>query len=1766
MLTVPHYQIDTQIYESVNSLVYRGIRKKDNQPVILKMLKQDYPTPLGLTRYRQEYEITHDLDLAGVIKVYGIEKYQNTLVIILEDLGGESLKQLMADRPFTLKEFLPIAIQIADSLGQIHAANVIHKDINPSNIVWEPISKQLKIIDFGIASRLPRENPTLKNPEQLEGTLAYLSPEQTGRINRSMDYRTDLYSFGITCYEMLTGFVPFDVFDAMELVHCHIAKTPTPVYEINPDVPAIVSDIVMKLMEKNAEDRYQSAFGVKADLQECKLQFAKTAHIEIFSLAQNDFSGKLQIPQKLYGRQNEVNTLLQAFERVCNGKAEMMLVAGYSGVGKSALVQEVHKQMTKKRGYFAAGKFDQFQKNIPYSALTTAFNEFCNYLLTESTEQLKQWQKKILGAVRNNGQILVDVIPHLELIIGQQAAVAQVGPQEAQNRFNLVFQNFFRAIAQKIHPLVLFIDDLQWADLASLNLLKTLMSETENQYFLIIGAYRDNEVDATHPLMMMLEEFHQRQATVKSISLANLSSEEVNSLMAEALRCEPAHVETLTNLVYEKTQGNAFFTHEFLKSLYEEELLVFEVKEQKWQWEISKIAAKNMSDNVVELMANKIEKCPIDTITVLKLAASIGNQFDLETLSIIYQHSQQDTLAHLWKAVEESLVLPLDEHYKCLEQKMTETTRFKFQHDRIQQATYSLIEENQRQSLHLQIGRLLLDKIHNVEKILFDIVNQFNNSLSLVDDEAEKRQLAELNLMAGQKAKAAAAYKLAFFYLKTGIELLKKEAWQQAYSLTLQLHTEAAEAAYLNADFVSMENEVQIVLQQAQTLQDKVKVYEVQIQANVAQNQSQQALTMALKLLKQLEVHFPEQPSHSDIQNALLETASYWHGKQIEDLRDLPLMTAPDKLVIMRLLSKVAVAAYIALPELYPLIITKLVSLSLTHGNAEESSFGYVGYGLLLCAIVEDIEAGFKFGQLALTLVEQLNAKSLQAKIADVVEFAIRHWKEHLKSTLKPLLEDVYQTGIDTGEMIFGGFGPYLYCFHSYLMGRELLPLEQEMVTYNHKLVQIKQEITLNYNEICHQAVLNLMKYNETSTSSPRYLLMGEAYNEKKMLSFHQQVNDKTGLAYLYFHKLILSYLFRAYPQAVENATMVEKYLEALLGSAIVPVFYFYDSLARLAIYSQCMPPEKKRFLDKITANQAKMNKWATYAPMNYLHKFYLVEAERYRVLGKDGEAREFYDKAITLAQQHEYRNEEALAHELAGQFYLVKGQTQFAKVCLYNAHSAYQQWGAMAKVKDLEEQYSEILAQKSIAQKAITLTLTDSAYRSQLHSTTQLDFDSVMKASSTLSGEIVLNRLLEKMMHIVIENAGAEKGFLILPQLEQWFIEAESRVDSAKIKVLQSLPVENNVAVTIVQYVAHSQENVVLDNASRQGHFTSDPYIIAHQSKSILCAPLLNHGKLIGILYLENNVTEGAFTPNRLEVVKILSSQAAVSLENALLYQTLEKKVAQRTEELAEANQAIRALNKQLQSENLRMSAELEVSRQLQQMLLPKDEELEAIDGLDIACFMEPANEVGGDYYDVLYQDGRILIGIGDVTGHGLESGALAIMVQSGVRALLASYQELDSVKFLSALNQMVYHNVQRMNAEKSMTLALLSYQQGELVLTGQHEEMILVRADGQLEQINTIDLGFMIGLEQDIAYLIAETHKTLNHGDVVVLYTDGITEAENTSGCFYGLERLCQIVQDNWQKTAQEIQEAVIDDVRQFIGEQRIFDDITLLVLKQQ
>ena len=1486
MLSIPGVAVQTLLYESVNSLVYRAIREADNQPIILKLLKESYPTPQELVRYRTEYRITQELKEPGVVQVYDLQKYQNSLVMFVEDFGGESLTIWMQQRKFSLKEFLQIAIKTAESLGQIHAANVIHKDINPSNIVYNPETEQLKIIDFGISTQLTRENPVLKTPGVLEGTLAYISPEQTGRMNRALDYRTDFYSLGVTFYELLTAKLPFETSDALELVHCHIAKVPVPPCEVNSEIPKAVSDIVMKLLAKTAEERYQSGRGIQADLEACLKQLQHIGSIEPFPLANQDISDKFQLPQKLYGREREIETLLRAFERASADKSELMLVAGYSGIGKSALVQELYKPITQKRGYFISGKFDQYQRNIPYSAIITAFRELVKQLLSEPEAQLNQWRKKLQSALGSNGQVIFEVIPEVELIIGKQPAVPELGSNESQNRFYLVFQNFIKVFTKPEHPLAIFIDDLQWADGASLKLIKLLMSFSSPGLFLI-GAYRDNEVTSGHLSMLTLDEIAKTRAIINRVFLSPLALSTVTQIISETLKCSQEKANSIAELVHLKTGGNPFFMNEFLKSLYTEGLLEFNFQTLEWQWVVAQIQARDFTDNVVELMATKIQKLPKNTQLRLKVAACIGNHFDLSTLSITSEKSLTDTINDLQAAVAENFVVhfgSMGDLVLAVNGKLSnsQSLEYKFVHDRIHQAAYSLISEADKANIHQQIGKFLLQNTSadKREEKIFDIVNQLNlgvgattEGLPLLTSQEERDELAQLNLMAAQKAKASIAYQSALNYLQVGIDLLAANSWKQQYSLILSLYEEAAEVAYLLADFVLMNKFAQTLLSQAKTVLDQVKVYEIKILASNVQGNLHEAILLSREVLKMLGVELPKQPNSFHIVWQLMRTQMRIGNKEIASLVKLPVMTDPYHIAAMRILAKIAPAAYSAKPMLFLLIVFQMVNLSLKGGNSTESAFAYSNYGIVLCGVIGNIEKGFQFGQLALDLLSKLNIIEAKAKTEFVVNNFIKHWREPVKKILKLQLEN-YQVGMETGDLEFAAYSVQMHCHYAFLSGVELRELDSKIANYTDLIRRMGQERIIEGQNLYHQAVLNLRDLAENTTS-----LKGKFYDEQVMLPLLIKRSDRYAICNHYLNKLILCYLFGEEKKAVIAAKAAEQYIESVTGSLVISYFYFYDSLVRLAIAKNTAYFQQKRHLRKVQANQRKMRKWARHAPANNLHKFYLVEAELYRVCGKDPRAMDYYDKAIALAKDNEYIHESALAYELAAKFYLSKGKELTARAYMQESRYCYQLWGAAAKVKDLEKRYPHLFTPSQSIIKDTQTTTTGSG--------SNLDIATVMKASQAISGEIQLDKLLSSLMKILMENAGAQKGYLILSSCEKLLIEAEGKIDDARVTVLQSIPVEScqELSKAIVNYVARTQESVVLDDAVREGKFTKDSYIQKNQPKSILCVPLINQAQIVSIVYLENNLTAGAFTPERVELLKVLSGQAAISIQNSKLY-----------------------------------------------------------------------------------------------------------------------------------------------------------------------------------------------------------------------------------------------------------------------------------------
>jgi PAS domain S-box-containing protein len=1510
----PGYQVLARIHDSSESSGFRSIRIPDGLPVILKLLKPSSATPMGLSRYHNEYEISQILNSDRFLRIYSIEPYGQTVFLVVEDFGGMRLDSMMKQlgqagtQSFPLSLFLALARQIVEGIGEMHAAGIIHKDLYSFSIVLNPETGQVKICNFDLATTLNRESPILRRSLIPKGPLAYMSPEQSGRMNRTVDYRTDFYSLGVVFYEMLTGRVPFEATDAMELVHAHLARTPVAPCTINHAIPRAVSDIVLKLLAKAPEARYQSAQGIKADLSLCLQQLQDHGKVQEFQLARQDRADRFLIPEKLYGRDKEVALLLSAFERAAQGRAELLLVSGAAGIGKTAVVNEAQKPIAEKHGYFIRGKFDRFKHNIPYSAFVEALRDLMSQLLGESKDQPERRKAGILNALGENGQAIIDVIPELEQIIGPQPAVPALHGIAAQNRFNLLFQKFIRSLAIPEHPLAVFLDDLQWADQLSLELIQQLIGQSGISDAIFFGAYRDSEERSIHSLNRMRLDLEKGGAPLQTIALGPLGLADINQLIADTLACSSEMATPLAELMYPMAEGNPFFNNQLLKSFYEEGLISFDQNAGHWQCDISRITNLSLSDDVVEFLAGQLRKLPAKTQEILKLAACIGDLLDLETLATVSQLSKAATATHLWTATQAGIILPQSEAAIFIPGRSNkagnppdmngEVFLYRFLHERVQRAAYSLIPSEQKEETHLRIGRLLLENTNDIEKEekIFEIVGQFNRGLNLVKDAAERQRLAELNLKAGQKAKAALAYKAARDYFAIARLLLEEDSWASNYEFTLSLFESSVEAAYFNGDYPAVEELAAIVVKEARSPLDQSRTYEVRMQALAAQNMIAESISAGLKILELLGVVFPEKPDERDIEEAYKEIQRAYRNVRVEKLIEMPLMTDPHQLAIMGIMANLTATAFGPSTGLFSLSVFKMTAISIKYGNAATSALGYALFGFLLCGVYEDIESGYKFAQLALDLIQRLNAKEWHSRVYSNICFLVSHWKIPLLDVSQSL-QSAYHIGLETGDFQSAAFSAFLHCAISYFTGirQDLSELQEKTLAFKESAFQMKQMLLTPRFGMLLQAMYEL-RNGRTSSG----FLKGEFYDEEVMLPRHLQANDMPCLFMIWFHKLLLDYLFGEYKRAVDAAPQRNRFVGGGRGFPYDSTIREYDSLARLAFMRENPQIDKDGHLREIESNQEMLRIWARHAPMNYLHKYQLVEAERYRLLGDRIRAIEAYDQAIAGAKEYGFIREEALGNELAAEFLLDWGKEKAARIYLEEALNCYARWGARGKIIQLEKRHINLLmpivpgpgfstddGKERDAGRSGAGILAD----------TSLDLATVVKASQAMASEIELAPLLAKLVRIVIENAGAQRGALILERDGHWVIEAKGDMDGGNISVMQALDVAASEAVSaeIVSHVVRSRTSLVLDDAAGSGDFRHDTYVKRNGIKSVICAPLINQGKLSGIVYLENNLATHVFTGERLELLNLLSAQMALSLDNARLYQKAQEEIAER-------------------------------------------------------------------------------------------------------------------------------------------------------------------------------------------------------------------------------------------------------------------------------
>ncbi|KYC43851.1 histidine kinase [Scytonema hofmannii PCC 7110] len=1477
MVALTGFIIGTLLKTGVKAVLYRGIRIEDRCPVIIKGLRPEQCTPNNIEQLKHEYTISRQLNTTAAVKAYALELHQGIPYLILEDFGGRSLDQLLDDFRQPLS-FLKIALQITTALAQIHHRNVVHKDLKPQNILINPQTHEVKIADFGIAAFIPYEQQIVSSSNQIEGSLAYLSPERTGRMNRGIDQRSDLYSLGVTFYQMLTGQLPFQAKDPLEWLHCHIAKSPLPPTQIISHIPQILSDIIIKLLSKMPEDRYQTALGLQFDLERCLQQLETTGKILPFPLSERDISDRFQIPQKLYGREQEIAQLLEAFERVVSqGTPEIVLVSGYAGVGKSSLVNEIHKPIVRERGIFISGKFDQYKRDIPYFTIVQAFQTLIRQILTESEDKLAIRKKKIIAALGNNGKLIADVIPEIELIIGKQFPIPDLGPAESQNRFNLVFQNFIQVFAQKEHPIAIFLDDMQWADSATLSLIQTIITGARIQSLCFILAYRNNEVDLTHPLNLMVEKIRRQEARITEIVLKPLNITCLNQLVADTLHSSVERSQPLAQLILQKTDGNPFFVNEFLKTLYQENLLTFVPPQSPnykggWQWEQAKIEAQGMTDNVVNLMLQRMQKLPPATQHVLKLASCIGNRFDLEVLTIVSETSSEETSHALLEAVLRGFIVLIE---------ITENFEksYRFYHDRIQQAAYASIAEEQKPAIHLMIGRLLLQNTspEQADDLIFDIVNHFNIAVDLIVEKTEQDELVRLNLIAGKKAKASTAYLPAKRFFSTATNLLSENAWSEEYEQTFTLFRELSECEFLTGNLEQAEEIFKLLLLRAQSHLDKCDVYMLQIRLYQVAGRYEEALVLGLEALKLFGIIIPD--SDAEIQDAIAreknQVSTNLDGRAISTLIDAPIIQDPNLKALIALLTTSSPPAYLGKPNIFPLIVLKAVNYSLQFGNTEDSCFAYSMYAMLLVSIFLDIPTGYAFSEMSIQLNEKLNDLKLRGTVWHIHGSHINVWRNHIATSL-PFLEKGFLGCIEAGDVTMANYNGYQGSWQIIQVGALLSDTHTSLEKYITFARQSKHEAAYQTIKLQQQLLTNLRGLTHHNLT-----LSDAEFDESLALSIITDAGFVSGIIFYHIVKLVVFFTYGEYLEALNSALQLSALPVTTLALPIETDYILYYSLTLTAVYPTVSCEEQERFWQILAKHQRQLEYWANHCQANFLHKSQLVGAEMARIENRDLEAMHLYEQSIRSARKHGFVQYEALAHELAAKFYLDREFETIAKTYLQEAKNAYVRWGAMGKVKQLEECYPHIFPHQVPVSNSTFLSMGE-----------QLDFLSVVKASQTISSEIVFSRLLEILMQIAMEQAGAEQGYLLLEREENLAIEVEAKVDlQQEINVLRPVfegEISQVIPLSILNYVQRTQETAIAHNATEHDLFSKDEYIIQKQPKSILCLPITRQSNLLGILYLENNLIPGAFTHGKLSVLEILATQIAISLENARLYQGL--------------------------------------------------------------------------------------------------------------------------------------------------------------------------------------------------------------------------------------------------------------------------------------
>jgi PAS domain S-box-containing protein len=1450
--------------------------------VLVLRLTAEHPARASLDRLAHEYGLKDELEGAWAVRPLALVQEEGRTLLVLEDPGGEPL-DTRPGQPLDVIAFLRLAIRITGALRRAHRGGLIHKDLKPAHILVNGATGQVRLTGLGIASRLPRERQPPTPPEFIAGSLPYMAPEQTGRMNRSVDSRSDLYALGVTFYEMLTGGLPFAASDPMGWVHGHVARQPARPSERRAEVPGPLSDIVLKLLGKTGEERYQTARGVEHDLRRCLRDRTKRGRIDPFALGENDQPDRLLVPEKLYGRSSEVRVLLDAFERaVHGGPPELVLVSGYSGIGKSSVVGELQKALVPPRALFASGKFDQYKRDIPYATLAQAFQGLVRTLLAKSDAELVPWRDALREALGPNGRLITDLVPELALIVGEQPPIPELPSQDARGRFQLVFGRFIGVFARAEHPLALFLDDLQWLDAATLELLEHLLTAAADlDHLLLIGAYRDNEVTATHPLMRMRDAIRSHGAPLDQMVLAPLAPEDLRSLVADSLYCDPEAAGPLVDLVLEKTAGNPFFVIQFLSVLAEEGLLVFEHRTARWTWDLSRIHAKGYTDNVVDLMIGKVGRLPGQAREVLQTLACLGPSAPAAVLAIVREGDEEALRGDLDEALVVGLVLRSGGTYRFL-------------HDRVQEAAYASIPEPERAAAHLRIGRLLVAHAspQQREDQVFEIVNQLNRGAGLITANAEKEQLAELNLLAGRRAKASTAYASALRYLDAGVALVAVDRRDQRPDLTFALELHAAECRFLTGEIAVAEAALTRLATRAARSLDRATVACLRIDLYMTLDRNDRAIDVCLDYLRHLGFEWTSHPAEEQARREYDRIWSRVGSRDIETLTRLPLMREPDSVATMDVLTKALTPALYTDANLVCLLVCRMIDLTLANGNTDGSCLAYAWLGRIAGLRFENYPGGSRFGRLGRDLVEQAGLERFKARAYMNFASYSMPWTRHVREG-QDVLRRAYDVATANGDITHAAFSGNNLLTNLLAAGDPLADLQREA----ERALGFVRKTGFNAVIQIIGTQLGLVRMLRGLTARFGCLDDGD-FDESRIERAFSDIAEGAGApiaAFRYWTRKLQARFFAGdYGAAIAASLKAQDLFWTLPSTPDSADAHFYGALSHAASCHAADPAQQRTHLDAMARHCRQLRLWAEHCPENFENRAALVEAEIARLEGRERDAMRLYETAIHSARDNAFVHNEAVACEVASRFYEARGFDEIAHLYLRNARNAYLRWGADGKVRQLEESHPWLA--RDVPRAAGTSTIGAAVET--------LDLATVVDVSRAVSSEIVLDRLLETLLRTAIQQAGAQRGVLVVVGGSEPCVEAEAVVDgdAVHVRLLDEPLTDATLPQAVLRYVLRTQEPLILDDIAAEQPFSVDPYVRRTRAHSVFCLPLLAHARLAGVLYLENKLAARVFVPGRTAVLKLVASQAAIALENARLYRDLAEREA-RIRRMVDAN-----------------------------------------------------------------------------------------------------------------------------------------------------------------------------------------------------------------------------------------------------------------------